>query len=568
MNAIPPPSQWLLVAAAKGLQGYVLRSDPLKEMIGASELVEALPRTGGTGFLARALPSLDLQHPYRVLTDASGAVRILFDAESDAKRLALLWPVLAGQFAPGLEVSVALVEVESGHLGAAIEHAERQINENRNQPAAAHPEAGPWVARNRRTGLPAAQLVSALDEEERAAKQREALDDESARKRQAAEWTSAQTLLEKVVPDEHRQLLALSTASERRQFKKRWPLDLTKLATSDNSYLAIIHADANGLGLAMMACTDQLKHSPQPAETYKALCQAIEDASKAAAQAATKRVIATTLKEEQSTRKATGRACTLPIPVRPIVCAGEDLTCVVRARDALRFVEDYLVALEKETEQRFKPKTTGGDLPEAVKGLKPLTACAGVVFCKSHFPFSRAYALAEKLCGFAKKETQRNASAVAFLRYKSSLQPSEDYEEVVAHAFQAGRDPDRVSLTMNPYLVGGHTVGGLPKLADLRLLVKALASDKLPNSGLRGLVSRAYESKAAAEDAFERLRLVVEERDKNAWKSLHDALVPLTGGQLWKMVNKAPPDNPTALTPLYDALELLHLNVEFGDDAP
>jgi hypothetical protein len=230
----------------------------------------------------------------------------------------------------------------------------------------------------------------------------------------------------------------------------------------------------------------------------------------------------------------------------------------VRARHAIQFAQDYLVALENKTKELFKPQPDGR-LPEAIKDLQHLTACAGVVFCKSHFPFSRAYALAENLCGFAKKQTQRKASALAFLRLKSSLQPSDDYEQVVQHAFQSGNETDRVLLTMNPYFVGGQPANGLPTLQQLRKLVKALGSRELPHSGLRGLVFRAYEGQAAADQAFERLRLVLQERDEQAWKALQDALEPLTGGRLWKTVPATPSTESKTLTPLYDALELLHL---------
>jgi hypothetical protein len=557
-------TQWLLVAAAKGLQGYVLRSDPLQEMIGASELIEQLPRCAGrAGPLVYLLPDTG----YDVLTDASGAVRLLLDDEAEAQRLARLWPLLAGQFAPGLEVAVALVEVTPNGLGAAIQEAEHEVNRNRNRPSVALPTAGPWVARNRRTGLPAAKLVPALEEEDRRTGRQDAVDEESARKRAAARLTAPQTLLEKVVPPEHPQLLDCGTKEQERQFRKRWPLDLTKLAFSDNSYLAIIHADANGLGAAMMACMKQLqgKSNAEAAQTYKALCKAIEDASQAAAQAAMRRVIEVTLAAEAEENRRTGQNRIFPIPVRPIVCAGEDFTVVIQARHAIQFTADYLAALETQTKARFGEPNQPGSLRQRIPGLEPLTACAGVVFCKSHFPFSRAYALAERLCAFAKKRTERKASALAFLRIKSALQPSDDYEAIVAHAFEAGGGADRVALTMNPYQVGEAPANGLPALADLRELVKALRQDSIPRSGVRGLVSRAYEGKAAADQAFERLKLVVHERDDAAWQALESSLKKLTGDGLWKPLSAPNPGKPTAATPLYDALELLHLDVTFAE---
>ncbi|HAB19683.1 MAG TPA: hypothetical protein PLX89_26160 [Verrucomicrobiota bacterium] len=329
MNPTPPPAPqaegWLFVAAAKGLQSYVLRSDPLKEMVGASELIESLHRTTQGGFLSNVISHLGFAQSYQLISDASGAVRIRFSDHQDALRLARLWPVLAGQFAPGLEISITVVEIGSQGIGAAIQTAERELHVNRNRPSADIPGAGPWVARNRRTGLPAARLVQALEEEERTSKTKDAVDSESARKREAASLTS---LLQKVVPPEHHELLPRNANGRER--RARWPLDLTQLATSDNSYVAIIHADANGLGAAMAACVHDLPNRRDPLKLYQALCRAIEESSVNAARTAMKEVIDATLESEEKPRPG-GKNVVQPIPVRPIVCAGEDFTCVIRA---------------------------------------------------------------------------------------------------------------------------------------------------------------------------------------------------------------------------------------------
>lgn len=545
MNSTAKSNRWLFVAAAKGLQKYILRSDPLKEMIGASELIESLPRTRSlnSGFLANVLPHLDLAGEPVVLTDASGAARILFHSKDDAESLARVWPELSRHFAPGLEMAVSVVEVEPGQFDAAIKESERELTVNRNKPAPALPEAGPWVARNRRTGLPAAQRVTPLETEERDPGREEPVDNESARKREAARWTSGDTLLSKVVPENHRSLVS-ENLGER---QKRWPSDLTRLAAGDNSCVAIIHADANGLGLAMMSCIEQLKGQNDAARIYRDLCAAIEEASVHAAQAAMRRVIESTLAAEKSLNNERERQI-LPIPVRPIVCAGEDFTCVIRAAHAIQFAEDYVSALERETEERFTELT-------AVRNLEALTACAGVVFCKSHFPFSRAYGLAENLCKFAKKQTQRQASAIAFLRLKSSLQPSDDYESIVNHAFQLNTVTGRVVLTMNPYVAGSRRVDGLPALGNLRTLMKALEHKAVPRSALRELVSRAYEGKAAADQAFDRFRLVMKESAHEAWAGVEPALDSITGNGLWKAIAGQP---DSWCSPLYDALELLN----------
>jgi len=70
------------------------------------------------------------------------------------------------------------------------------------------------------------------------------------------------------------------------------------------------------------------------------------------------------------------------IPVRPIVFGGDDLTVVCDGRIGVQLAVDYLAAFEE------------------VSGL---SACAGVSIVKSHYPFARAYALADDLISGAKK---------------------------------------------------------------------------------------------------------------------------------------------------------------------
>ncbi len=446
---IEAKKQWLFVASAKGLQSYVFRSDPLMEMIGASELIERLPRENKasilesppcekkTSILKCALDEFaPAAEDYQVLTDASGTLRVLFGSKETAMRLARLWPVLAGQFAPGLEIAITVDEV-ADNLGEAIERAEYQINVNRNLLSADFPEAGPWVARNRRTGLPASRLVESLSSEDRG-KRKEPVDGESKRKREAAEWAQS-TLLRKVVPDGFELLLRNNPAS-----RDVWPSDLTKLATSDNAYIAIIHADANGLGAAMMQCVEHLKAktSKNAARDYSELCAAIEKSTQAAARKAMTPLLKQAKMELNPGRKAI-------VPVRPLVCAGEDFTCVIRAKYAVRFAHDFLCALEVETKNEF------AGLSEPIHGLEKLTGCAGIVFFKSHYPFARAYAMAESLCGFAKKRTSRRASALAFLRLKNSLQPSDNYNEFIEHSFMGG--PRWEEDTTDSEFYGGHS---------------------------------------------------------------------------------------------------------------
>jgi hypothetical protein len=76
------------------------------------------------------------------------------------------------------------------------------------------------------------------------------------------------------------------------------------------------------------------------------------------------------------------------LPFRPLVFGGDDLTFVCDGRVGLSLTLEYLRQFESCT-----AKLSGGKL----------TASAGVAIVKSHYPFARAYALADELCREAKK---------------------------------------------------------------------------------------------------------------------------------------------------------------------
>lgn len=527
--------RWLFVATAKALQGYVFRSNALKEMVGASELIEQLPKN----LFRTAVAHLAVER--EELTSAAGGIRAVFASEQAARQLIRVWPVLVAKYAPGLETAVTLLKIDAG-LKHAIEEAERHIAVNRQQPAPAVPPAPPLAARNRRTGLPAVKLAEALSPEER---RPEPVDAEAARKRVPAkgfryfDTTAASAVRDKVTPEgpEFAMFRGQSAAAI-----QRWPRDLNQFADVRNQ-LAVLHADANGLGNAIRLVLKKLPSDSERAEQlYTEFSDALTRATERAAQAAVAPLLRLTLNSEWP-----------EIPFRPLVCAGEDFTAVIDPRFAVPLTAAYLRALERTSEIEFDrlrkhAEFAGKDLPAK------LTAAAGLVFCKRNYPFSAAYELAEKLCAQAKKATSRQASALSFHRIKSSLLPEGDADAVLRAAFHTGD----AWLTMNPYLVGADKVSGLATLDALLALTRRLSDRRFPRGPLRELVSRAYEGRAAADEVFARLKLVRQEADEGApeedriWPGFADALKLLTCGEsLWSA------DAGLGVrTPVYDALEL------------
>jgi len=158
-----------------------------------------------------------------------------------------------------------------------------------------------------------------------------------------------------------------------------------------------------------------------------------------------------------------------------VVCGGDDLTLILRARDALPFTECYLAAFERRTQERMR---------EARLADHAFTACAGIAFVKPGWPFSQACRLAEELCGAAKRRLDdgrggQTPSGFLFHRVTTALAAS--WHEIEEHELAAG--PDRRNrLVGGPYVVGEPLAGAI-SVAQFQILARA--AQALPRSSTR-----------------------------------------------------------------------------------
>lgn len=173
-----------------------------------------------------------------------------------------------------------------------------------------------------------------------------------------------------------------------------------KRLEGDNSWLAMVHIDGNGLGKII----EEKSGLKDGQEQIKSFSHNLDEATKRAARKAVKQL--DDKKDEE------GKDRFKRIPILPIVLSGDDFTFVCRASVAVEFVNLYLKEFENET---------------AV--LDGLTACAGIAFMKSSYPYYYAYNLAEELCGEAKKRSNREASCLMMHKIQDSF--VEEYDEIV-----------------------------------------------------------------------------------------------------------------------------------------
>ena len=147
---------WLYRYEAKGIQEYILATEKLAEMLGASALIEDLAteargRAEGLGgtFIA----------------GAAGSATFEFADAATLQGFAATWPMRVAQLLPGLKMVQAWAEVSGGRHGEVLrDEVLPRLETERNRPLVELPEAGPLIARARRTGRPA--LFSGRREED------------------------------------------------------------------------------------------------------------------------------------------------------------------------------------------------------------------------------------------------------------------------------------------------------------------------------------------------------------------------------------------------------------------
>lgn len=140
----------------------------------------------------------------------------------------------------------------------------------------------------------------------------------------------------------------------------------------EDSYVAVVHIDGNRMG-------DLINASLRENRSYEEAIPAIRNLSSRIAEvneAAYKNMVSVLA-------KVSGRN---PLPLRPLIMDGDDLTFICGAQYGLPAAEAYLRRLLQMADEMF-----------------PVSACAGIAFVHSHFPFQIAYQIAEECCGNAKK---------------------------------------------------------------------------------------------------------------------------------------------------------------------
>jgi len=177
----------------------------------------------------------------------------------------------------------------------------------------------------------------------------------------------------------------LNTTPEIYDFPLR--TDYMGRSEGDSSYVAVIHADGNGMGKRFQEFGKH-KSNRDYIIAMRELSHSVNQAVINALKTVIEILVQSIQTDENGKKKVKGyfEIKDNYLPFRPLVYGGDDITFVCDGRLGLELAAIYLEKLEEQT-------IADGSIK----------ACAGICVVKTHYPFARAYKLSEDLCQKAKK---------------------------------------------------------------------------------------------------------------------------------------------------------------------
>lgn len=368
----------LAIYDLRGIQEFIFRTNRVKEIIGASQIVENLLEAALSSFVNGREGE---NHNLRWFDDKTREpCPFVFDTELDAApkedseilycgggNLLVVWrkaelAKAAGRFmsryilerAYSLSLSWAMTAKTDNYLED-YKALCRKLDFVKNMGYRAVPLSGvPFTIQENGTGLPAV----IRDEEERISQETRLKRDRYAEGKDS--WAEQKALFCQVIDD--------------------------MTADTQKNYVAIVHIDGNSMGERIR------KRLSECGNTYADAIQVMRRLSLRISN-----TFRSSLNDTITDQGKRGERLML----RPIICAGDDITFIARADLALPMVERFI---GKISGKAMCDKKDGPDIEQY-----GFSACAGIAYIRTHYPFYRAYELCEQLCASAKKKAREAA---------------------------------------------------------------------------------------------------------------------------------------------------------------
>ncbi|MFN3588401.1 MAG: Cas10/Cmr2 second palm domain-containing protein [Spirosomataceae bacterium] len=503
---------FLYGASVQGIQSFIFQTSKLKEIVGASELVEQICTQELQSFCQKNEIPFDQKN---VIIQAAGNIKYLFDSEIDCRKVVQGFSMHIANLAPGITISQAVIKY-SDDLSEAINALEAKLKAQRNKVSMPIETGFMGLERDRRTGG-----VAYIERIKRKGGT-EYISEATHKKLQKSDsdysYKKIDSKEEESVELSENLFFKISNTEVKRE---EVPHDVDKITTSGkNSWLAIIHADGNALGILLQKLGARLKGRKKEdvQSAFTTFSKALDIATKNAAQFAFNKVVNADMDEQRKNLTAKQSHKTLIYPIRPVLLGGDDLTIIIRADLALDFTIEFLKAFEEQTKEQFKFLANDYQVEGFENGI---TACAGIAYIKESYPFHYGVHLAELLTKKAKKFSKQDKfkdssnecgihippSSLAFYKVQSSF--IESLEDMTEKTLFAERS--NVSFDYGPYFI--EKKDGQPDVEMLKEKLKILENESKKDkskgvSKLRQWISELYKDEATAGFMLDRMKSV------------------------------------------------------------
>ena len=528
--------QCVVVFGAASLQRYIFQSNRLKENIGASYLVEhwlgnglveatGADRTKWDKYAEEDPRRAPLKNPVvkdkaiNVIYVGGGNAALLCEDRNTAEQAVRTWSRKVLENASGLRVVVGYGEVNKGRsLAGAYQDALENLSSCEEAlPFGAALHGLPVVRRCISTGLPASESRRGDNNQD------EWISQAAACKRDRVDPRRSRRSAQDHIASKFPQVLEKTEALPR---LSRFAIHLDEElgGRKGESHIAVVHADGNGMGNLLNQVIDA---GNQEDDVFLHDLRAF---SASTTQLSHRALNQTLLHLKGFLRLEALDHAKEVFPVRPIVYSGDDLTFVCDGRVGLHLAAFYLKEFSS-----GEVRVCGTD--------ESVDACAGVAIVPTKFPFARAYAFADELCGLAKSHRRYKANP----KGKGSWLDFQIIQEGATRSIQALREAQyrslekgRQRLDQRPYNVLEASTNGLQVWNRFADILSKFQSNQWPRSRAKGLFQALVQGPTATKAFI----------DNERWNDRK--LPPPESETGWTST-----DDADRTTPYFDPLEVL-----------
>lgn len=390
----------LTVVDVTGTQKYIFGTNKLRENIGASEIVAQATDDWVHGLVSKK----------NVIYCGGGNALLLFDDLPEARDFARVYTKKLLQEAPNLDIVIkhsaefGFEKADANYkcLQDVYDETLSALNEKKANRQISAPLAGLAVsAQCVSTGGVASfdPLVLAKGED----------GDNALRDKYQEKHISAESFSKIATADKATARLRNEIFNGIDLADLKIPRELDHLGRTEGeaSFIAVVHTDGNGMGDRIKEHGKTATSNDEWIKKMRELSASIHKTNLDALKATLKVLRAHIIKNDKNIwvfENGNGDSFELSFdkkktkqffPLRPLIFGGDDLTFVCDGRIALAITAFYLKELMR--------KKGNGDFVYKLNDRKPLYVRAGIAIVKSHYPFSRAYELAEDLAKSAKE---------------------------------------------------------------------------------------------------------------------------------------------------------------------